>query len=222
MKHILLASTALIALSAPAFAADKEMYQTTTKIEKDAAGNFSEKSNTTKTEMDGTSNSYEKNVNINVDDQGNSDKTVTTEAVSDPKGLGNKQVTATKDTETRKHGEVSSTHEATVDGKSVKSDSSFEKDANGNYERKDTITRTDAAGTIRSSEKNVSVKIDSKGNAKKTVTSEKSTDPKGLGNKTSVKITDTKKTTADETTLTHEKKINGDVVDASKSISPAR
>jgi hypothetical protein len=222
MKHILLTSTAIIALSTPAFSADKEMYQTTTKIEKDAIGNFSEKSNTTKTEMDGTANSYEKNINITVDDKGNKDKTVTTETMSDPKGLGNKHVTMTKDTETSKDGAVSSTHEATVNGKSVKSDSSFETNANGSYERNDMISRTDAAGTTRSSEQNTSMKVNSKGDTKKTVTSESSTDPKGLGNKTSVKVTDTEKTTTEGTAITHEKTVNGDVVNMSKSVSPAR
>lgn len=222
MKHVLLASTAFMALSAPAFAADKEMYQTNTTIEKDAYGNFNEKSNTTKTEMDGTSSSFEKNVSIEVDGDGNSNKTVTTEAVTDPEGLGNKHVTTTKDTETKKDGKISSTHEATVNGKSVKSDRSFQKDANGNYERHDTITRIDAAGTIRSSEKNVSMKVDSRGNTKKVSTSESSTDPKGLGNKTSAKVTDTEKVTADETTITREKKVNGDVVSMNKSTSPAR
>ncbi len=222
MKYILLTSTAIIALSVPALAADKETYQTNTKIEKDTKGNFSEVSKTSKIEIDGTSNSFEKNVKISVDDQGNSDKTVTTEAMSDPKGLGNKHITTTKDTETSKYGQVTSTHEANVNGKSVTSDSSFEKDADGNYERKDTITRTDAAGTTRSAEKSVSVEVDDKGNAKKTVISKTSTDPKGLGNKTSEKVTDTKKTTAAETTTTHKKEVDGDVVDKSKHTSPAR
>jgi hypothetical protein len=222
MKYVLLASTALMALNAPAFAADKEVYQTTTRIEKDAAGNFNEKSNTTKTEMDGTTSSFEKNVSIEMDEDGNSTKTVTTEAMSDPEGLGNKHVTTTKDTETKKDGKVSSTHEATVNGQSVKSDRSFKKDANGNYERNDTITRTDAAGTIRSSEKNVSMKVDSQGNTKKIITLKGSTDPKGLGNKTSTKVTDTENVTADETTITHEKKVNGDVVNMNKSIAPSR
>ncbi len=222
IKSILLASTAMLALSAPAYATGTETYQTNTKIEKDVDGNFTEKSTTSKTEMDGTTNNYEKNVKISVDDKGNTEKTVTTEAISDPKGLGNKHVTTTLDSETKKDGVVSSTHEATVNGKSVKSDSSFEKDANGNYERKDTITRTDASGTVRSSEKKESVKIDSKGNVKKTTTSEKTTDPKGLGNKTTEKVTDTKKVTEDGTVITHEKKVDGEVVDQSKYTSPAR
>ena len=222
MKYILLASTAIIALSSPAFSADKETYQSITKIEKDNTGNFSEKSNSSKTHMDGTLNSFEKNVNIVVDDKGNTDKTVTTEAITDPKGLGNKQITATKDTETNKNGEISASHEATVNGKSVKSDSSFEKDANGNYERKDNITRTDASGTTRSSEKSVRMEVDANGNSKKTTVSEKSTDPRGLGNKSSVKVTDTTKTNANETVVTHEKKVDDDVTDMSKHTSPAR
>jgi hypothetical protein len=222
IKRALLASATIIALSAPAFAADKENYETTTKIEKDAKGNFHEKAKTTKTEMDGTFNSFEKKVDISVDSKGNTDKTITTESVVDAKGLGNKHVTKTKDTETVKNGETKATHEASVDGKSVKADSSFEKDANGNYERKDTIARTDAAGTTRTSETKVNVKVDDNGNTKKTSVTENTTDPEGLGNKTSVKTTDTTKTTADETTITHEKKINGDVVNRSSYTGPAR
>src|SRR4051812_30731144 len=98
MKSILLASTAVVALSAAAFAAD-ETYQSNTRIEKDANGNYNEKNTVTKTEADGTTNSSAKNVSIKEDSEGNTDKTSTTERVTDPKGLGNKHVVTTRDTE---------------------------------------------------------------------------------------------------------------------------
>ena len=213
MKRILITTTAIIALMTSAFAAGKETYQSNTKITKDATGNFNEKNTIIKTGMDGTITSFEKNISIDVESNGDFNKTTTTESVRDAKGTGNKHVTKTKDTENSKNGEVSTTHEASVDGKSVADDSSFEKNATGNYERNDTIIRTDAEGTTRSSEKNLSVKVDSNGNATKTTSTEKTTDPEGPGNKTSVKITDTKKTTDDAVTTTHEKKVNGAVVD---------
>jgi hypothetical protein len=215
MNHILLVTTAMIALGSPAFAADKETYESSTKIEKEKNGNFSEKSKTSKTLMDGTFNSFEKNVDIKVDSKGNIDKTITTEQVVDAKGMGNKHITKTKDTETRKDGKTSFTHEASVDGKKVTSDSNFEKDANGNYERKDTITRTDAAGTTRSTEKEETLKMGANGTMEKTTTVESSTDPKGLGNKTTETVTDTKKVTEDSITRTHEKQVDGEVVDKS-------
>ena len=203
MKSVLLASTVLFSFANPAFSADKEVYETNTKIEKNAKGDFKEKTKTTKTEMDGTFSSYEKQVDIDVDDKGNTTKTTTTETIIDPKGLGNKHITKTKDTEKTVNGEVSTTHEATVNGKDVQLDSSFEKDSKGNYERKDTITRTDPAGTTRSYEKKVDIETDSSGNTKKTTTTESGIDPRGLGNKDRVKTTDTEQAPGPVTNPAH-------------------
>jgi hypothetical protein len=213
INRMLLASAAVIALCVPAlnaFAADKETYESNTQIEKDRKGNFSEKSKTSKTDLNGTFSSFEKEIRIEKND-GVTDKTTTTESTVDPNGLGNKRVIKTKDTEKNKNGEISSTHDASVDGKSVESDSSFKKDANGNYERKDSIVRTDAAGTTRSSETKTDVRIDAGGNVNKVTTTEESVDPKGWGNKTDKKTTDTEKTTMD-----------GSVVEKSTQTDPTR
>jgi len=120
MKSILLASIACFALSAAAIAADKETYESDIKIDKDSAGNYSEKDTVTKTDANGTTNSSKKTLNIAVDAKGNTDKTRTTETVVDPKGLGNKHVVATKDTEkTKSDGTVKTTHKKVVNGKTV-------------------------------------------------------------------------------------------------------
>ncbi len=124
-KHyILLASAAFFALSAPAFSADKESYESKTKMERDSDGNFSEKSKTEKTDAAGTTTTNEKKVKVDVDSNGNVDKTVKTEKITDPEGLMNKKTVKTKDTEkTHSDGTVDTTHKVTVDGKTVESTS---------------------------------------------------------------------------------------------------
>ncbi len=194
IKHFLFTTTAIIALSSASFAADKETYESNTTITRHENGHFSEKNKSSKIHMDGTLNSFEKDLIITKDSQGNIEKTITTESISDAKGVGNKHVIKTKDTEKNKNGVlISSSHEASVDGQSVDSDNrSFAKDANGNYERKDTIVRTDANGTTRRTATDVRVNVDANGEATKTTITEKSVDPMGLGNKTNVKTIETK------------------------------
>jgi hypothetical protein len=201
MKSILLASTAIIALSAPAYAADKETYQSGTKIEKDSDGNYSEKATVTKTDADGTTTSSEKNLSVEVDTKGNIDKTRTTEKVSDPQGLGNKHIITTTDTEKTKDGMVTTTHTKTVNGKNVegtndsyKTSSKVQKDSKGNYAEKDITTKTDADGTSISFEKDANVSIDANGDTNKSTTTSKVTDPKGLHNKNTIKTSNTEKT----------------------------
>lgn len=119
-KTLLLASAAAVALSAPAFAADKETYKSTTKVEHDSKGNYDAKSATTKTDAAGTTTSKEKTVEVDVDAKGNTDTTVKTEESTDPKGLMNKTKVKTTDTEKAKvDGTVDTTHKKTVNGKTV-------------------------------------------------------------------------------------------------------
>jgi hypothetical protein len=121
---ILLASVAAIALTSPAFAADKETYKSETKVEKDSKGNYDAKSETSKTDAAGTTTSLEKKVDVDVDAAGNVDKTVKTEEVTDPKGLMNKTKVKTKDTTTtHSNGTVDSSHKKTVNGKTVEDES---------------------------------------------------------------------------------------------------
>ena len=126
----------------------------------------------------------------------------TTEVVVDPKGLGNKHVVVTKDTEKTKYGMVDTTHTKTVNGKNVegtkdnyKSTSKVQRDSEGNYAEKDITTKTDANGTTTSFEKDANVAVDANGDVSKSTTTEKVTDPKGIFNKsTMVKTSNTEKT----------------------------
>ena len=121
---ILLASVAAIALSAPAFAADKESFESKTKIEKDSNGNYDEKSKTEKTDTAGTTTTSQKKVDVDVDSKGNVDKTVKTKESVDPKGLMNKKTIKTQDTvKTKSDGTVETSHKKVMDGKTVESTS---------------------------------------------------------------------------------------------------
>jgi len=119
---ILLTSVAALAIAAPAFAADKEVVKSETKVEKDSEGNLKAKSETSKTDAAGTTTTSEKKVDVSVDSKGNTDKTVKTEEVTDPKGLMNKTVTKTKDTvKTSADGAVETGHKKVVNGTTVES-----------------------------------------------------------------------------------------------------
>lgn len=229
MKSILLASTAVFALSAAAFAADKETYQSDTKIEKDSAGNYSEKDTITKTDANGTTNNSKKTLNITVDAKGNTDKTRTTEISTDPKGLGNKHVVATKDTEQTKYGMVTTTHTKTVNGKNVegtkdnyKSTSKIEKDSEGNYAERDITTKTDANGTTVSFEKDANIAVDANGDVNKSTTTEKTTDPKGLFNKSAVTTSNTEQTKDGMVKTSQAVTVDGKNVESKSELTPAR
>jgi len=229
MKSILLASTAVFALSAAAFAADKESYESNTKIEKDSAGNYSEKDTVIKTDANGTINSSKKTLKIAVDAKGNTDKTRTTEVVVDPKGLGNKHVVVTKDTEKTKYGMVDTTHTKTVNGKNVegtkdnyKSTSKIQKDSEGNYAERDITTKTDANGTTTSFEKDANVAVDANGDVSKSTTTEKITDPKGLFNKSTVTTSNTEQTKDGMVKTSQDVTVDGKTVESKSELTPAR
>lgn len=118
--YILLASVAAFALSVPALAADKETYESKTKIESDAKGNYDEKSKVEKTDSAGTETAVEKKVDVDVDAKGNVDKSVKTVETTDPKGLFNKTKVKTTDTKkTQSDGSVKVTHKKVVNGDTV-------------------------------------------------------------------------------------------------------
>jgi len=226
-KSILLASVAVVALSATASAADKETYKSTTTIEKSSDGSYSEKDYVTKTDVNGTTTSSEKKLSVEVDAKGNTNKSRTIKNVVDPKGLGNKHVVEISDTEKTKDGQVTTTHKKTVNGKNVegtkddyKTSSKVQKDSEGNYIEKDITTKTDPDGTIISFEKNATVAVDSNGDTNKSTTTEKTTDPTGLMNKTTVKTSDTEKTSDGVVTTTQDVKVNGKTVDSQTQTSP--
>ena len=227
IRNILLASTAIIAFSAPSFAADKETYQSTTKIERDAKGNYNEKTMVTKTDLDGTTNSSEVKLDISVDSKGNTDKTKTAERISDPKGLGNKHVVKVVDTEKTKDGQVSITHTKTVNGKNVegtkdnyKTTSEIKKDTRGNFVEKDITTKTDADGTYVSYEENAKVSVEADGDVNKSTTTKEVTDPKGLMNKTTTTTSNTEKTEDGQVSTSQEIKVDGKTVEKTTETAP--
>lgn len=227
IKSILLLSTATLALSSNAFAATKETYQTNTKIEKDTAGNYSEKSKTTKTELDGTTYVSEKDMVVGVDAKGNTNKSMTTKNVVDRKGLGNKHIVTTADTEKTKDGEVTTTHEKTVNGKTVegtkdsyKTESKVQTDSKGNYEQKDITTKTDEYGTTVSYEKNANVSVDANGNTEKSTTTKEVVDPAGLNNKTTVTNSKSKEVKDGVVTTSQETKVDGKTVESKTETKP--
>lgn len=229
IKSILLASTAILALSAPAFAADKEIYQSTTKVERDATGNYEEKETISKTDLDGTTTSSEKKLTIDVDANGNVEKSKTTELVTDPKGLGNKHIVKVTDTEKTKDGMVTTTHTKTVNGKNVegtkdsyKTSSKIQKDSEGNYAEKDITVRTDPDGTTIKFEKNAKVAVEADGDINKSTTTKKVTDPKGLLNKSTVKTSNTEKTEDGMVESSQDVKVDGKTITHKETVAPAR
>ncbi len=121
---ILLATVIALSLSAPAFAADKESYESKTKVEKDTNGNYKETTKTEKTDLSGTTNAVEKDVKVKVKSDGETDKTVTTKETIDPKGLMNKETIKTTDmVKAKADGTVDSSHKKVVDGKTVENTS---------------------------------------------------------------------------------------------------
>ncbi len=98
-NYILLATVAAFTMSAPVFAADKEKFESKTKIEADSKGNYDKKTETESTDTAGTSTSTKQKVDVDVDANGNVDKTVKTVETKDPKGLFNKTKVKTTDTE---------------------------------------------------------------------------------------------------------------------------
>ena len=229
IKSILLTSTAVLAFSASSFAADKETYQATTKIEKDAKGNYSEKNTITKTDLDGTTNSSEKKLDITVDSKGNTDKSKTSERITDPKGLGNKHVVKIIDTEKTKDGQTTTTHTKTVNGKNVegtkdsyKTSSEVQKDTKGNYAERDITTKTDADGTYVSFEENANVAVDASGDVSKSTTTKQVTDPKGLMNKSTVTTSNTEKTKDGQVSTSQEVTVDGKTVEKTTETAPQK
>ncbi len=92
-------------------------------------------------------------------------------------------------------------------------------DDDGDYKETTTTESKDMAGTKTESESKVDVDAKADGSVEKTVTTEKTSDPKGLGNKTKVKTKDTVKTDAAGNTMDskHKKTVNGKTVEDTES-----
>ena len=102
-----------------------------------------------------------------------------------------------------------------ADKQSYEAKTKIEKDSDGNYSEKTKAEKTDVEGTTTSSEKNVSVDVDSNGAVDKTIKTETTTDPKGLMNKQTTKTKDTTKVNADGSVdAAHKKVVNGKTVES--------
>jgi hypothetical protein len=109
-----------------------------------------------------------------------------------------------------------SAHAAETVSATTQAKTTVERDASGNYEKKQKVTAksTDEAGTTTKSETKVDVEIDADGSGEKTVKHESVTDPKGLMNKTKTVTTDTIKQKDDGTVSTkHKKTVDGKIVE---------
>jgi len=97
----------------------------------------------------------------------------------------------------------------------TQSKTTVEKDADGNYHKKQTRSAetTDSAGTTTKSETKVEVKADADGNGERKVSMETSTDPKGILNKTKTTTTDSVKYKDGKVEKEYKKKVNGKTVE---------
>lgn len=229
IKSILLISTTILAFSTASFAADKESYQSTTQIDKDSGGNYTEKNTVTKTDIDGTASKSEKILKIEVDSKGNTSKSKISERVTDPKGLGNKHTVKIADTEKTKDGQVTTTHTKTVNGKNVegtndsyKTSTTVKTDSKGNYAEKDITTKTDADGTYVSFEENANVVVNADGDTNKSTTTKKVTDPEGLMNKSTVTTSNTEKVKDGVVKSSQEITVDGKTVEKITETAPQK
>jgi len=116
----LLATTAAIAIAAPAFAADmKTGVKTEATIERDDDGSYVKKENAEKTDAQGTKATAESKVEYDKDRDGDATRTTTTTETRDPKGLWNKDTVKTKTTEKLRDGKMTVEHQKTVNGDTV-------------------------------------------------------------------------------------------------------
>lgn len=106
----------------------------------------------------------------------------------------------------------------------TQSKTKVEKDAEGNYHKKQTtsVESKDSAGTKTSTETKVDIEADADGTAEKKVTTESSTDPKGLLNKRKTSTTDTVKYEDGKVEKKYKKKVDGKTVEENVETSPAR
>lgn len=154
--YTILAATAAMSIASSAFAAD-ESAEVKTDVEYKDNGGYEATASAEQKSADGTLKTTEATEEVEVDDDGMASKTVEKTTTIDPKGLMNK---AEKTTEL----EVEDTE-------------------NGGYEKTLTKKYVDPNGTNVTVENETEVEVDDEGNVTKTITEEKTVDPKGLFNK---------------------------------------
>jgi hypothetical protein len=156
----LLATTAMLSLASGAFAAD-ESSQVKSKVDYKKDGGYESTRTTEQTTAAGTEKTSKTKVDVDVDANGNVDKTVKKETVNDPKGMMNK---TEENSETR-----------------------IEEKDNGGYKQTTTRKHKDANGTSTTYKTVTDVNVNAAGNVTSTATTEKTVDPKGLMNETTTK-----------------------------------
>lgn len=158
MKNMfaVLAATAAVGLASSSYAAD-ETAQDKAKMEYKKNGGYVA-TRSSEHSTDDTTRSSDSKVDVDVDSNGNVEKTIKSESTTDPKGMMNKK----KDT----------------------SKTEIEEKANGGYKQTTVRKHTDANGTDTYYKTVTDVEVDNDGNVTSTATSEKTNDPKGWWNET--------------------------------------
>lgn len=152
----ILSATTMLTMGAAAFAAD-EVAKGETKVEYKDDGGYKSTQSSEHVNADGTKTSSEAKVDVDVDKDGQVEKTVKTESTTDPKGLLN----AKKDT----------------------SKAEVEEKDRGGYKQTVTREHKDSDGTNVKEKSTTDVSVDREGNVTETTKNEKVVDPKGLMNK---------------------------------------
>ena len=96
---------------------------------------------------------------------------------------------------------------------SMETEHSIKEDTDGNVKESYKKTTKDAAGTKDVTKVNGKVSVDKNGGVKKTLTTENSTDPKGLMNKKTTKTKETVSNKNGKTKHTVKKVVNGETVE---------
>jgi hypothetical protein len=122
-KLAYLAAVSVLALAAPAFAAEdtSAKAKVESNVEHKADGGYEEsrKSVTEKTDAAGTETREETKVKVEQKADGDMEKTVKTETKVDPEGLMNQKKTVVEDKTEVKDGKATTHHTKKVDGKTV-------------------------------------------------------------------------------------------------------
>lgn len=162
MKNIftLLAATTAISLAGSAYAAD-ESAKVKSDMEYKKNGGYEASRSAERTNASGTKHKSEAKVDVDVDSDGKTDKTVKSESSSDPKGLWNKKTNTSK--------------------------TEVEDKERGGYKATTKNEHADRDGTSHKTEKKTDVDVDSDGDVTTTTTTEKTSNPKGLMNETTTK-----------------------------------
>jgi len=100
----------------------------------------------------------------------------------------------------------------------VKSETTIKKDTDGEYHKKQTksVESTDETGTTTKSQTKVEVNTEADGTGESKVTTETSTDPKGILNKTKTVTTDSVKYEDGKIEKSYKKKVDGKTVEENK------